>query len=251
MNLLTDENLVALADGAVTPEERLVMERQLAGDSEARRQLLLLRLSGAAMREAFTLAELEGNAARSSSVTSMGVECRVPRFALGSRFRCHRPGKAAAVAACLAIAMGLYFADRHMRAQGTAESPVAIGPVPQGALSRLLDRTALDGAYLPARTATTDFLVVASMRDRQGKPCHEVHHYSEARDTAHALPSLLLACRMEPLGRSIVGAVAPTHSPTTPDGMVDERARAALDELMVMIGARRAVASNEEEHDKK
>lgn len=40
MNGLTDETLIALADGALSPEDRLVAERLLADDEQARRRLL-------------------------------------------------------------------------------------------------------------------------------------------------------------------------------------------------------------------
>lgn len=251
MNLLTDENLVALADGEVTPEERLVMERQLAGNGEARRHLLLLRLSGSAMREAFQLP-----AADPDSVAARNLRPNASQALIATASPCSRwLRRSSAVAAILMLgaftAMGVLLTRQPSRDASAHPQRIAVGPLPQGELTRLLDRAPPEGAFAPASSAHTGFLIVASMRDRQGNPCHEVHHQGSVQQPSAAGSTMLVACRSERLGWSVVGAVARVASATDADGEHEQRARAALEEVITMIGARRAVASNEEEHEKK
>ena len=192
MTQLSDETLLAYADGALDSQEAAEVARLLSEDQEARERLRQLELGGRLARDAFTedlqepvpdrLADLllgdegEADAAeepepqpaeRDGEVLSFRRK-RAPRGALGSW--------AMPLAASVALAVGLaggVFGERILGGGGApaATASLAAGPVPaDSALHAALQSKA---SYEEVGRGDSRVTPLLSFRDRQGRYCRE------------------------------------------------------------------------------
>lgn len=248
MSQLTDETLVAMADGALSLEERIVVERELATDHQSLRFLLLLRLSAIAIREAFAGHEFDRVPERLRQLllrrpgpgTSILGACG--RLTMARTFRTAAAGAATLVlAAGTLLVVGLDRPGRHSHAieLGTLDS--------DSELAMVLDRQQ-NGRFVPASAANDRLVVVASIRDRFGNPCHEIDVYSGSKDAADELPDVLLACRTARGSWAVIAAAAAAELRQASLVPPDEMTRGALKGVMAMIGTRDEAAPAEKEN---
>lgn len=245
MSTLSDEILMSMADGTLSAEEHLAVERQLAIDPHARRLVLLFRLSAVVVREAFSGAEFDRTPERLRNVLRRRRTsgCAVLRNTQVLAMR--RPLQlAACLAAVVAAASVLHLAVD--RAASTSQgSVIGLGPVDRGSeLAKVLERHDGD-TFVPASAASHRFIVTAAMRDKFGNACREVDAYQG--DGANAQPDVILACRTTTGEWVVVGAVATASRPGAPYVPVEEDTRGVLGSVLSMIGARQRTSVVEKE----
>jgi hypothetical protein len=245
MKRLSEETLNAYADGALDADARSDVEAQLEGDAEARALLERLRRANALAVEAFAAPMHEPPPQALVDAILQGPA----RGAAGDRARPIRH-YALPLAAALALAVGVtagVFLGRH---PAQAPGDLALGVVGSGStLHRLLERhpsgttLEVDGA----KGAAGRLSVVATFRDRHARPCREVEALPSGAD-AQAIAAAV-ACR-DPAGRWVVegttrlaGAPETNGSQFEPSGVPEKD---ALEGLLTMLGAQRALAPAEE-----
>lgn len=246
MTPLNDEILVAMADGALTAEERLAAERLLTADARARRLLLLLRLSAMAIRESFSDRELGEVPERLHRIVAadaarpVAAVARLRRLGAGWRLWIAAPAAAFALGILVAVAVS----PAHV--QTAHGEQVGLGTVARGSeLAATLERFHAP-QFTPASGAAGRFVVAASMRDRFGNACHEVDA-AAAAETDGSVADLIVVCRTGDGGWSVVGAVAASTRVTAPYVTEDGSARSALSGILAMIGAQHRSGAAEKE----
>ena len=258
----TDEQLMAYADGRLDDTERQRVEKFLETDREAR-QLVegfrktadLSRLFDAPMREASPKRLVDaimkgGDAPPKAPETSARI---VP---LPSRRTDRAPPRqdsrlamAASVALLVGVATGYWLAGGTSRDEPGID--LALGKVAQGSVvARVLD-TAPSGKS--QRIASGDgkgrqLLVVATFRDRGGRPCRELELLDGTGDL-HPIAAGI-ACRAAGHGWVMEGATRiqsakPAGGPDYVPSGVSERD--ALEGLMQILGAGKAMSAEEEQ----
>ena len=258
MKRLSEETLNAYADGALEVGARTEVEAQLQTDAEARALLDRLRAADRLAIEAFAApmqepppqalvdailgAPAPGAADRDASLG------RRPSPAWSAR------KQALPLAASLALAVGLAASAflGHRLAQPPAEpaGELALGVVPgESVLHRLLERHP-SGSTLEiggARGAARRVGVVATFMDRHARPCREVEVLPAGADP-HPVAAAV-ACRDAAGGWLVEGAARlagpppATGSQFEPSGVPEKD---ALDGLLTLLGAQRALDHGEE-----
>lgn len=180
----TEDEIAAFVDGATSDEDARRIAALVASDEAARAVADRLRRQNALLREAFAAPMAEATppairAALGSAPPAGRAARRVERRETG-RVRRRLPAWAgAALAACLAFAVGLGGAPMLLGPSQAPDLRLAIGPAPADALA------ALERA--PSGSAVAGLTPLASFATRDGH-CREF-------ETADATPSVGLACR--------------------------------------------------------
>lgn len=244
MTTLSDEMLVALADGKLSVEEELAVERMLDACPSARRFMLMLRLSALAIRDTFPTSDFEPVPERLSRVIAPRrnwIETMTGRWA-----GC-RPALPAAACVFLSNAGIAALASQSLEHVASEIPELAIGRLAQDSdLARTLDRFGT-ATYSPASAGSSGrFIVTATSRDKFGNTCHEVDVHETAENTA--LPDLVVACRQATGGWIVVGALV-ASSRVQPGYAADHgTAGEALRGVLAMIGARERTAAGGKEN---
>lgn len=225
MTRFTDETLVAMVDDALTLEEQLVIERQIAEQPEFRRSLLLMRLSEMSIRAAFSGPEYDAIPDRLKETVCPSAGRRtqhVTLHALASAI-CRRPAAAGGVAVAATCILAIFM----MQAPSPDQTSISLGEIaPTSDMAQILERH-VDGQIRPASAASMPWTVVASVKDRRGRLCRAVDVRSGDGD------QLVLACRSDSGHWSVVGTAAtPDRSMQGFSGSVET----ALAGMLKMIG---------------
>lgn len=253
MKRLSEETLNAYADGALEAGARAEVEAQLQTDAEARALLENLRAADRLAREAFAApmhepppqalvdailrAPVPGAPARDASRGRPRPAWRVRRYAVPL---------AASVALAVGLAAGALLG--HRPAQPTGD--LALGMVPgDGVLHRLLEShpsgsmLEIDGGQGSARRVG----VVATFMDRHARPCREVEVLPAGTDPHPVAAGV--ACR-DAAGRWLVEGATRLAGPPPAAGAQFEPSgvpeKDALDGLLTLLGAQRALDHGEE-----
>lgn len=254
MTRLTDEDLMAYADGTLDGDDLARVERHLSTDAEARALVASFRQTAGLSRDAFATPLSEpppkalvdailGHGSKTPVVESGPV---VPAGAnvvdLASRRRTRPAGDRwrLPLAASLALLIGLgagYLANR-----GIADRPseLALGPIAGSApFAEVLERS-------PAGATVGRTVVVATFRDKSGRICRELEILSAAMPAQPEAAAI--ACRGGNRAWTIEGvarlAVAlPAGSKIEPSGVPE---RDALKGLLDMLGATQVLTPAEE-----
>jgi hypothetical protein len=250
----SEETLSAYVDGALEAGARAEVEARLATDAEARALLERLRVADRLAIEAFA-------APMHEPPPQALVNAILSAIAPGAADRDASPGRrpppawnarryALPLAASLALAVGLAAGAflGHRLAQPTGE--LALGVVPgESVLHRLLERYP-SGSTLEirgARGVARRVGVVATFMDRHARPCREVE-VTPAGTDPHPVAAAV-ACR-DAAGRWLVegatrlaGTPLATGSQFEPSGVPEKD---ALDGLLTLLGAQRALDHHEE-----
>ena len=246
MTRLTDEMLMAYADGALPDAEAASVASALEHDSEARAIVAEFRRTAERARAAYAEIMTEpvpdslvrtvlGSEARAANVTDI-AEARKPRTQVRRM--------ALPLAASVALLIGA--AATLLRDLPAAQS-IALGPVPTATpLAELLE-TKASGTATGRTKGGEHLMVVATFRDRNARICREI----EALD-ANMQPTLAgAACRDPASGTWVVEGVARVASaPVSQSGTflpsgTDEKD--ALDGLLALLGAGKALTADEEQ----
>ena len=227
-----DQILMAYADSGLGPNERLRVEALLQIDSEARRRVSQFRCTADILRHAFDepmwaappprLINTIMPASDSSQLLWLAARRRNWRTRIAPRIVAI--GMATA-AAGLALSFGLQWSPDP--------GAVALGNVPAGSqLERVLE--SYHNGDEPSGTAR--FQLVAKLRDRHGRACHEVDRFA-AGD--RLVPTeVIVACKQGAGRWIVVGAVAPRgHDRTKPYVEDEVAAHEAMSSVLRMIGA--------------
>jgi hypothetical protein len=255
MTRLSEETLNAYADGALEAEARAEVEAQLATDAAARALLEKLRRANALAIEAFAapmhepppqvLVETVLGTPVHGATTDRAV-LKERRQSRAWRIRDYTLPLAASVALAVGITAGVFLA----RQPGHSPGELALGLVPGGsALHRLLESHP-SGSVLEIERpleAAGRLSVVATFRDQHARACREVELLRPGTDQQAGAAAV--ACR-DALGRWVVegatrvaGAPQATGRQFEPSGVPEKD---ALDALLTMLGAQRALGPAEE-----
>lgn len=245
MNGLTDETLIALADGALSPEDRLVAERLLADDEQARRRLLSLRLSALAIRETYCGLCTDQVPERMHLILFGHPVRREPRQRLLGWLipdcRATTFERQARTWLPLAICITAGFAGfaailATSRTAIDAKTPgIALGRIDRNSdLAKKLDQSS-GSVFVPASAASARFTIVATVRNRNGELCNEVDVRTDERSSHPG--KIILACRTTNGGWHVVGAavVPPEGQPAAV--AAPQEFRSAMSGVMALIGA--------------
>lgn len=249
---------MAFADGALSSEERIAVERLLENDPEARRMVAMFKETRALAREAFEIPAdapaLAGLAERiRAHPTSSAAQAtdegggRVVSFDEARRARTaainRRPQSiawAASIALLVGVGCGLLIGRVGLPSM-PAGKELALGPVAaKSELAQLLERR-------PSGEPVNRKLVVTTFKDRLDRVCREIEILGR---TQPAQPELAgVACR-QPDGSWIVEGAARITTSTTPGdpGFVPSGAneKDALTSLLNLLGAKPALTAEEE-----
>lgn len=261
MTRFSDEVLMAYADGALDGPERDAVEAAIRDDSEVRETVEMFRRTRQLVSEAFAVpaseappaaivdAILAAPAAPAPAATRLrsleggraGSPARVERTRAGHFTPPSR--RALAMAASLALAAGLALGVVAGRWTTDGGDPaLSLGAVHDGStLGQALERLA-SGTVSPDRRWT----VVATFRDRANRACREVELL--ARDAGQRPIAAGVACRTNRGGWTIEGAARIAGAQRS-DGSFEPAGSAerdALDGLLNLLGASRALPSEEE-----
>lgn len=248
----TEEQLMAYADGLLSPEQRLVIEqhltavpadRALVDKFKSATTLAQCAVDSANMTpRADLVALLRGSApiARTGVTTAEAASTVVP-FLKQPRKQISVSRYALPLAAGLALVVG--FGGGYIANMDRAQSQsFALGPVAPG--SKLF--AALDNAASGSPSSSLrDLQVVATFHDRANRPCREVEHLKATGSNAPVAAAI--ACR-DASGWTIEGAarvvaVASTGA-TKPSGTAD---RDALASVLDGLGAKPALSRADEQ----
>lgn len=197
MTGLSDETLLAYADGVLEPEEAATVERQLAEDPDAQARLEALRESGRLAQLAFPEPREDGKEDPLAKLLLGEEETAEPdpkvvAFPKGRDKLRGFSAWALPLAASLALAVGLAAGlawDRVAGSGGTSGNLLAAGPVASDSLlHRALDGSASYDALEDAKGSVTPLL---SFRDARGHFCREY----QAVDAGKAVAGL--ACKSD------------------------------------------------------
>lgn len=250
MARITDEMLMAYADGVLAKEEAGVIERALAnGDDEVRKAIDAFRRSSDLTRKAFAgdahepipdaLVDMVlGNDAKPTATLLSFPKRAIVR---------HPMALAASIVAVVALATGLTMSLREP-ATVTAEH-FNIGPVPPG--STLATLLATKPSSVPLSTGARDgtqFMVVGTFFDKSNRVCRE----TELMDPSLSPQQVAVACRT-PKGdgwtvEGIVQIAAASSPETDEPGYTPAGASEAdaIEGLHVMLGAKHPLSADEE-----
>lgn len=252
MTRLTDEMLMAYADGALPEAEAAQVAAALEHDAEARAIVAEFRRTAELSRAAFTDVMTEpvpeqlvrtilGAEARSANVVDL-AQARKPR---PSPWRTVLP-LAASVLLVLGVAATLFLQ------QLATEHAIALGTVPKASpLAEVLETKPSGTPVTLARRATEGadrLMVVATFRDRKARICREI----EALDQAMQPQLAGVACRDPANGDWTVegtARIAASSPPSTP-GYVPSGSdeKDALDGLLALLGASQTLSPDEEQN---
>lgn len=255
MTRLSEEMLNAYADGALEAEARAEVEAQLATDAEARVLLEKLRRANALAIEAFAapmhepppqvLVDTILRRPVHGAATDRGTRQGTRQSRTWSVWDYALP-LAASVTLAVGITAGVFLG----RQAGQPPGELALGLVPGGsALHRLLESHP-SGSTLEIerpRQAAGRLSVVATFRDRHARACREVELLP--RGTDQQAVAAAVACR-DAGGRWVVeGATLVAGAPQAPDQQFEPSGvpeKDALEALLTMLGAQRALSPAEE-----
>jgi hypothetical protein len=255
MKRLDEETLNAYADGALDADARAEVEAQLAIDAEARGFVEKLRRVNALAVEAYA-APMHEAPPQALVDTIVGGRARVaatdrdaPVPTQKSRAWSIRD-YALPLAAVLVLAAGISGGVFLERYAGQAPEQLALGAVPPGgSLHSLLERHPSGGALDVGSpwSAGQRLSVVASFQDRHARFCREIELLPAGTDPQAIAAAV--ACR-DPGGRwTIEGgarlaiAQQTTEGQFAPSGVPEKD---ALEGLLTMLGAQRAMSPAEE-----
>lgn len=251
MTRLTDEMLMAYADGALPEAERAQIAAALENDAEARAIVAEFRRTAELSRAAFANVLTEpvpdrlvktvlGTPTPTANVVDL-TRARKPRSML---WRTALP-----LAASLLLVIG--FAAALLLRPQPAGPLMALGPVPSAAPLAGVLETKASGVPVTLASRTPEgldrLMVVATFRDRKERICREV----EALDPNMQPQIAGVACRDPANGTWIVEGSARIAATAPPSGrdFVPSGAdqKDALDGLLAVLGATRALPANEEQ----
>jgi anti-sigma factor RsiW len=275
---------MAFADGRLTDTEAANVERHLAGDAEARRQVEALRRSAALLREAFdrpmhepppralvdrilgdaplglaaraersTAPDPVGSAATEGQPDSRVIRVGEHRKPGGRSGLASFPRTAVALAASLSLAVGIgtgLLIGRQFVASPTADR-LALGPVVSGSPIHSLLETRPSGQSVALSERSGNPLRAAALttfRDRAGRLCREIEIF--AGSDADLPIAAAVACRAPRSEWQMEGAARIAtdrngqNSTYVPSG---NREKDALDGLLVMLGAGKSLPPDEEQ----
>jgi hypothetical protein len=246
---LDEETLNAYCDGALDVEARAEVEVLLQADAEARDRLAKLRRANALAIEAFGAPMQEP---QPQALIDIILQDRDPRSGpagprwmrgLGAGMRNYAVPLAASLALAIGIAAGLMLA----RQTEPASIGLALGTVPrESPLHRLLDH-ALSGQIQEMGSSDGRHAVLATFRDRGGRPCREIEVLPP--ETGLQPIAAGVACRAADGGWVVEGAVSLAHAAGTgaqhyePSGVTEKD---ALEGLLNLLGAQAALSPEEE-----
>lgn len=248
---LTDETLMAYADGALPDAEAASVASALEHDTEARAIVAEFRRTAERARAAY--AEIMTEPVPDSLVrTVLGTEPRaanVVDMVRGRKPRSQIWRMALPLAASVALLIGVA-ATLLLRELPAAHS-IALGPVPTATpLAELLEIKASGVSVAQTRGAAEGekhLMVVATFRDRKARICREI----EVLDANMQAKLAGAACRDSASGTWIVEGVARIASAPVSQGSTfapsgtDEKD--ALDGLLAVLGASKALTADEEQ----
>lgn len=251
MTRLTDEMLMAYADGALPETERAEIAAALESDAEARAIVAEFRRTAEISRAAFAdvLTEPVPDRLVDTVLGTQTPASNVVELARARKPRSTMWRTALPLAASVLLVIGLA-AALLVRQQPPAQL-IALGPVPSATSLADVLETKPSGTPVALASRTSEgldrLMVVATFRDRKERICREV----EALDPSMQAQIAGVACRDPASGTWIVegsARIASTAPPSgrdfTPSG-ADEKD--ALDGLLAVLGATRALPADEEQ----
>jgi hypothetical protein len=249
MTLPSEEMLNAYADGALDVASRAEVEARLAVDPEARALLEKLRRADGLAAEAFAapLHEPPPQALVDAITQAPARGTAGIRDPRSWRLRDYALPLAASVALAVGVAAGAFLGRQPAGPPGE----LALGEVAgESALQRLLEShpggstLAIDATGRLSRRLG----VVATFRDRHARPCREVEVLLPG--SGRQAVAAAVACRSD-AGRWVVEGVArlaPAPQSVAPGiepaGVAEKD---ALDALLTLLGAQRALEAGEEQ----
>lgn len=225
----SEERIAALIDGSLEDEEEAASLRQaLRDDPRAREFAERLSRSNALLRESFAISDDQPIPPRIAAAIFRDVETLSPRRAKS------RGWFPAAVAACLALAVGFGIRDTLYE----PDAPAVGATLRAGALYDALERLA--SGHSPARGVQ----VLLSFRDGAGRICREFEMLSGSTDGLERG----IACRSGAGGwRVLIAAVLPDTQPGTKAyGTASGGTGDPFERMLEIIGAGPAIAPDEE-----
>jgi anti-sigma factor RsiW len=250
----SEEILNAYADGAVDEQLRAEVEAYIHTDAAARDLVDRLRGASALVRQAFDTPIHEPPPANLVSAILGAQPGRAERLvalsrgagAYAARMRRFSLPLAAALALAIGVGAGLLFS----RGPGSGLDALALGAVPRDTgLHKLLDATPSGKVVEIAgpRGTVRRHMVVATLRDRHSRACREVEVLAPGADHNPLIAGI--ACRRPDGGWVVEGAVqlaapAAGGQHIEPSGLSE---RDALEGLLALLGAQRALNSEEEQ----
>jgi anti-sigma-K factor RskA len=251
MTRLTDEMLMAYADGALAEAERAEIAAALENDAEAQAIVAEFRRTADLSRAAFAdvLTEPVPDRLVNTVLGTPTLTTNIVDLARGRKPRSTMWRTALPLAASVLLVIGV--ATVLLLRPQPAGPLMVLGPVPSAApLADVLETKASGVAVtLASRTAEglDRLMVVATFRDRKARICREI----EALDPNMQPQIAGVACRDPANGTWIVEGSARIASTApaggrdfTPSG-ADEKD--ALDGLLAVLGATRALPADEEQ----
>lgn len=248
MTRLTDEMLMAYADGALSEAEAAAVEELLRdGDAAARAAVEEFRSTAALVRAAYADDEAAGPAPadlvrkilRSPPARRPSVLARLrPRAGASAPY-----GLALAASLAAVVAVGALWLVLS-RPETVVADVLRIGPVEAGSgLANVLGKVP-SGA--PVEVGEGQLMVVGTFYDRRGRVCREV----ELMDRALTPQEVAVACRTPDAGRwSVEGVARVAASPDASSGSFAPAGapqKEALQGLMLALGARDALSADDE-----
>lgn len=251
MARITDEMLMAYADGAALPkEEAEAIERALdSGDTEVRKSIETFREASHLLREAFAQdahEPMSDTLIQTVIGTSRPVSSDRKRLPPVRR-RAFAPYAMAMAASVAAIAVVGGLIGSLTKPQVTIADQFKAGPVaPDSVLATLL-ATKPSSVPLPAEDGTgAQVMVVGTFLDKHNRACRE----AELMDSTLAPQQIAIACRssngwrIEGIAKIAGGPSAQSYDPGyTPAGATEAD---ALKGLQLMIGAKEPMSPEEE-----
>lgn len=229
---LSDEVLMAYADGELSAATRRIVERRLAEDADARARLAAFEGSAEMARRALDAIAREPVPASIVAAIrhdAVGPQPARPWHRAWRRLRAwmERPaplfGPVPAWAPALALTLGLGVGIGYLAGPDTAVSPgVAVGPVaPRQDIHAALETTP-SGRQVAVTGGT--FQAIVSFRDHDGRVCREFEVAGVSSPTALQVG---LACRAPSAGWTVEFLTAGTARPSV-DGMMHAPASARV-----------------------
>jgi hypothetical protein len=256
MKRLSEETLNAYADGALEAQARADVEARLKIDPEARGLLEKLRGANALAIEAFAAPMHEAppqalvNTILRGPAHEAAADRRMPlrrRRSLAWSVRDYSLPLAAALALAIGITAGVLLGRQPAKSLGE----LALGVVhSDSTLYRLLERLPTGSTLEIAggqAGAGHRLSIVATFHDRHARPCREIEVLPRDADP-HAIAAAV-ACRDAVGGWVVEGATRLARAPLAPGGQFHPSGvpeKDALEGLLAMLGAQRALAPAEE-----
>ena len=241
---LDEETLNAYRDGALDVEARAEVEALLETEAGARELLAKLRRANALAVEAFG-APMHGPQPQAMMDTILQDRGRRPIWArgLGTSLRSYAAPLAASLALLIGVAAGVILSRQMER----APAGLALGTVPRDSpMHRLLDH-ALSGQIQETGSSGGRHAVLATFRDRRGRPCREIEVFPPHAGLQPIAAGV--ACLGDDGSWLVEGAVSLAHAAGTgsqhyePSGVAEKD---ALEGLLNLLGAQAALGPEEE-----